>query len=238
MSRRLRGHTWLFASHIAMAALAAASCGDGTEPGEAPVHYQFALAAFGGDTTAERARSYDCFLYGFFDIPQPVPASGTVRFPVKVERRLFERRGNHDETTRADSSIAEGVVEYTGLGDDSLQFVLSAGPYTVNLGPGELAPFPPPEYAATGLAAPMCRWHKIPRCSPTASIRASRYQVPGDGPNCSRLSSESQHRLTSACSWRALHVEGTLHSAQTEKSPAADARSVRRTRAGHEEILR
>jgi hypothetical protein len=77
-----------------------------------------------------------------------------VRFPVKVERRLFERFGNHDETTRADSSIAEGVLEYTGLGDDSLQFVLAAGPYTVSLGPGGLAPNPPPEYAGDWTCGP------------------------------------------------------------------------------------
>jgi hypothetical protein len=77
-----------------------------------------------------------------------------VRFPVKVERRVFERRGNHDETTRADSSIAEGVLEYTGLGDGSLQFVLAAGPYTVSLGPGELAPFPPPEYEGEWTCGP------------------------------------------------------------------------------------
>jgi hypothetical protein len=154
MSQRLRRNTWLFTSHFAMAALAVVSCGDGTGPGEASVHYQFALAAFGGDTTAERARSYDCFVYGFFEIPRPLPVNGTVRFPVKVERRLFERRGNHDEATRADSSIAEGVLEYTGLGDDSLEFVLAAGPYTVSLGPGGLAPSRPPEYAGQWTCGP------------------------------------------------------------------------------------
>jgi hypothetical protein len=150
------GNTWRFASHLAVAVAAAVSCGDGrTEPDhDIPVRYQFALAAFGGDTTPERARSYDCLVYGYFEIPEPVPASGTVRFPVKVERRLFERRGNHDALTRADSSIAEGVLQYTGLGDDSLQFVLAAGPYTATLGPGELAPYPPPEYAGDWTCGP------------------------------------------------------------------------------------
>ena len=61
--------------------------------------------------------------------------SGTVRFPVYLEH-LFETRGEHFETTSADTSIAEAVLDYIGLGDDSLQFVLGAGSYTVSLGPG------------------------------------------------------------------------------------------------------
>src|SRR6476469_965651 len=101
--QRLSGTIWVAASQLAFAGITA-GCGNGTGPNEGPVHYQFALAAFGGDTTPERARSYDCLLYGFFDIPRPVPASGTVRFPVRVERRLFESRGTHNEMTHADSS--------------------------------------------------------------------------------------------------------------------------------------
>jgi hypothetical protein len=93
-------------------------------------------------------------LYGFFDIPRPVSATGTVRFPVRVERRLSESRGNHYEMTRADSSIAEAVLEYTGLGRESLQFALTAGPYMVSLGPGGLAPNPPPEYAGDWTCGP------------------------------------------------------------------------------------
>jgi hypothetical protein len=154
MSQSLRRHTWVSISRVAMLALTAAGCGEGTGPREAPVHYQFALAAFGGDTTAERARSYDCMVYGFFDIPRPVPASGTVRFPVQVQRSLYEQRGSHVELTRADSSIAEAVLEYTGIGDDSLQLVLAAGPYTVSLGPGGLAPSSPLEYAGEWTCGP------------------------------------------------------------------------------------
>jgi hypothetical protein len=154
ISNRHGRNPWLVAAQLAMAALTVAGCSDRTEPGAFPVQYQFALAAFGGDTTAERARSYDCLLYGYFDIPQPVPANGTVQFPVTVERRLYERRGKHDEMTRADSSIAEAVLEYTGLGDISLRFVLAAGPYTVSLGPGALAGFPPQEYSGDWTCGP------------------------------------------------------------------------------------
>lgn len=124
-------------------------CGDGTGPDIPPatVQYQFALAAFGGDTTPERARAYDCFLYGFFEVPVPVAPDGIVRFPITVERRWFETRGSHSEATLADSSISEGVLEYTGLGQDSLRFALAAGPYNISLGPGVLVPDPPPEYS-------------------------------------------------------------------------------------------
>jgi hypothetical protein len=144
---------WLVAAQLAMAALTLAGCSDRTEPGAFPVQYQFAMAAFGGDTTAERARAYDCLLYGYFDILPPVPSSGTVQFPVTVERRLFERRGKHDESTRADTSITQAVLQYTGLGDHGLQFTLAAGSYTVNLGPGAFAAFPP-EYSGDWTCGP------------------------------------------------------------------------------------
>ena len=151
--QRRSGNIWRVASHLAIAGVAA-GCGDGTGPNQGPAHYQFALAAFGGDTTTDRARSYDCSLSGFFELPRPVPASGTVRFPVRVQRRLFESRGTHNEMTEADSSIAEAVLEFTGLGDDSLRFALAAGPYTVSLGPGGLASNPPPEYTGDWTCSP------------------------------------------------------------------------------------
>jgi hypothetical protein len=146
--------SWLVASCLAVVGLGGAGCGDPVRPGDTPVHYQFALAAFGGDTTAERARSYDCVLYGFFDLPQPVAPNATARFPVKVERRLFESRGSHNEMTRADTSIAEAVLDYSGLGEDSLSFVLTAGPYTVSLGPGGVPASEPYEYAGEWTCGP------------------------------------------------------------------------------------
>jgi len=121
-------------------------CGNGTEPGNGPAQYQFALEAFGGDTTAERARAYDCFVYGFFQVPQPVVSSGVARFPLRVERRLFESSGRHAESTLADSTIAEAVLEYSGLGEGMLSFVLTAGQYTTTLGPGASTPGFPTEY--------------------------------------------------------------------------------------------
>jgi len=156
MWERCKCRVWRLASHLGAVSVAAAGCGDGSGPDDPPstVHYQFALAAFGGDTTPERARAYDCFLYGFFDLPLSAPANGTVRLPIRVERRLFETRGSHSESTLADSTIGEGVLEYTGLGEDSLQFVLTAGPYSASLGPGGLVPNPPPEYAGEWTCGP------------------------------------------------------------------------------------
>ena len=78
------------------------------------VHYQFALVASGADTTPDRIRGYDCVVAGFFQLPKPIPVSGTARFPVVVTRHLQEQRGNRFETTSADSSISEAVLEYTG----------------------------------------------------------------------------------------------------------------------------
>lgn len=146
---------WHPLSHLASIGFLATAC-DGTGPDIPPatVHYQFALAAFGGDTTPERVRAYDCVVYGFFDVPRPVTTAGTVRFPLRVERRLFETRGNHAENTRADSTITEGVLAYTGMDRDSLRFTLVAGPYAVSLGPGGLAPHPPPEYSAAWTCGP------------------------------------------------------------------------------------
>lgn len=107
-------------------ALAAAGCGTGPDGKGDTVHYQFALAAFGGDTTAERARSYDCIVTGSFQLSSPVPVSGTAHFPITVTRRLGEQRGAHSETTSA---------------------TLGAGPYVVALGPGAGVPTQQGEYA-------------------------------------------------------------------------------------------
>jgi hypothetical protein len=64
--------------------------------------------------------------------------SGSVRFPVKIERRLYERRGVHQEATQADSSVTEAVLVCAGLGEPTLEIGLTAGPYEVNLGSGAL----------------------------------------------------------------------------------------------------
>ena len=83
-------------------------------------------------------RSHDCFVFGFFELPRTAPSSGSVRFPVKIERRLYERRGVHQEATQADSSVTEAVLVYAGLGEPTLEIGLTAGPYEVNLGSGAL----------------------------------------------------------------------------------------------------
>ena len=150
---RLSRHP-LGARAICLVALSA--CGDGSGPGEdrESVQYQFALAAFGVDSTEERERTYDCLLYGFFAVPTPVMSEGTVRFPITVERHMGERRGDHQEATSADSVIGEGVLEYSGLGGDSLAFTLAAGPYSVTLGPGGVDPSQPGEYSGAWTCGP------------------------------------------------------------------------------------
>jgi hypothetical protein len=139
---------------LVAAVVIAIGCGNGTGPGGDRVQYQFSLAAFGGDTTAELVRGYDCSLYGTFDLPRPLAADSTVTFPVRVERRLFETRGSHIELTSADTSIAEAMVNYTGLGEDSLQFLLVAGPYSVTLGPGGFTAGNPIEYSGEWSCSP------------------------------------------------------------------------------------
>ena len=78
---------------------------------------------------------------------------GIVRFPITIQRYMEERSGTHVESTMADSSITEAVLEYSGLGSDSLSFTLGPGSYTVTLGPGG----PEPELRARVLR-PMDLW--------------------------------------------------------------------------------
>jgi|SRR5215213_5107700 len=139
---------------LVAAVVLGAGCGNGTGPGGNQVQYQFGLSAFGSDTTVERVRGYECFLYGFFNLPLPLAADSLVRFPITVQRRLFETRGTHTEVTSADTAIAEATLSYTGLGEDSLQFLLSAGAYTVTLGPGGFAPGNPTEYSSEWSCSP------------------------------------------------------------------------------------
>ena len=102
--------------------------------------YQFYMMAFGADTTAERVRSYDCVVTGNFTVDTPVGSSGTVHFPLFISRTLSERRGNHQAITRADSVIGEAELVYTGLGERTVSFTLTAGPYTVAPAPGDNVP--------------------------------------------------------------------------------------------------
>ena len=137
MHHYLKNKTRLLATPLALAMVLA---GCGSDPNDGPVQYQIGLSAFGSDTTDEGVRHHGgCQVYGSFEIARPVPASGTIRFPVRVQRDLHEMRGKHSESTNADSTIAEGVLDYVGLGDDSLRFTLGAGPYTATLGPGAFA---------------------------------------------------------------------------------------------------
>ena len=135
--------------------IAAVSGCNGTGPGESNlVPYQFSMSAIAGDTTPERIRTYYCSVFGFFTVEKPVAREGTVRFPVMVQRYLDERRGSHVESTMADSSFAEAVLEYSGLGGDSLSFTLGAGSYTVTLGPGGTKPDYAPEYSGPWTCGP------------------------------------------------------------------------------------
>lgn len=135
--------------------IAAVSGCNGTKPGESDtVQYQFALAAVGADTTPARIRSFYCSVFGFFMVDKPVAREGTVRFPLTVQRYMDERSGTHVESTMADSSITEAVLQYSGLGGDSLSFTLGAGSYTVTLGPGGTKPDYVPEYSGQWTCGP------------------------------------------------------------------------------------
>jgi hypothetical protein len=134
---------------------AAVSGCNGTEPGESDaVQYQFALAAVAGDTTPERIRLFSCQVFGYFMVDKPVAREGTVRFPLTIQRYMDERQGTHVESTMADSSITEAVLEYSGLGGDSLSFTLGIGSYTVTLGPGGTKPNYGPEYSGPWTCGP------------------------------------------------------------------------------------
>jgi hypothetical protein len=135
--------------------VATVSACNGTDPGESDtVQYQFALAAFSADTTPERIRSFYCSVFGFFMVDKPVAQEGIVRFPLTIQRYMEERRGTHVESTMADSSITEAVLEYSGLGGDSLSFTLGAASYSVTLGPGGTKPNYEPEYSGLWTCGP------------------------------------------------------------------------------------
>jgi hypothetical protein len=129
--------------------------GCGTDPSRSDVvHYQVALSASGGDSTADRVRTVDCVIGGFFDVASSDLDSGVAHFPVSASRSLIERSGSHFEQTSADTTLADAVLNYTGLGSGSPTFTFGAGAYTVTLGPGAPVPTEPGEYAGVWSCGP------------------------------------------------------------------------------------
>jgi hypothetical protein len=109
--------------------------GCGTDPTKSDaILYQFALLGTRTDSTTDRIRDFFCAIDGHFDVPSS-QSSGTVQFPVRVVRILSERSGTHNEQTSADTTISAAVMDYAGLGSDSLRFTFGAASYTVALGP-------------------------------------------------------------------------------------------------------
>jgi hypothetical protein len=133
----------------ALLALAGGCAGGGTEPAEErPTSYQFALAAFGTDTTPEGVRDYECVLGGYFTLPTPLPDAGTAVFPVRAWRALRERHGTqHYEQTTTDTTIEAATLEFTGLRTATVRLRLRAGPYAADLAAGREAAGAPREHA-------------------------------------------------------------------------------------------
>lgn len=123
---------------LSLFSLLALTAGCGTGPDDDPtIFYQFTMTAFASDTTSERVRSHECFVYGSFGVSRPLPPSGTAQLQnLTVNRRLTEASGTHYETTYADSAITDATLQFTGLSGDSLSLTLNAGSYVTTLGPG------------------------------------------------------------------------------------------------------
>lgn len=110
--------------------------GCGTDPNRPDVSYFFNMNASAADTTAEGIRTFSCSVYGSFQLANPAPANGTVSFGADIGRTLQLQNGQHFESTLADTSISEAVLEYSGLGSSTLSFTFGAGDYTVSPPPG------------------------------------------------------------------------------------------------------
>ena len=106
-----------------------AGCNDPEDPTIAA--YQVYFQAFGGDTTPQRARTYDCVVTGHFTVPLPLEPSGTVLLDLLIARSLSDQSGNHQELTRADTMVSQAELAYDGLGEDNLSFSLTAGSYNL-----------------------------------------------------------------------------------------------------------
>ena len=115
--------------------LVMALSGCGTGPGEREFfQYYLSLTAFARDTALGGTRTHECTASAFFDVQKAQLPEGTVRFPLTIHRGLIDQQGSHVEMTSADTSIAEVVLQYAGLGEDSLSFTLGAGSYTLTVG--------------------------------------------------------------------------------------------------------
>jgi hypothetical protein len=120
----------------------------------ATLGYFLSMNASISDTTPERIRTFNCGVSASFHLPNPAPASGTVRFSASVTRTVDEQGGRHFETTRADTTYPEAVLDYSGLGDDSLGFTLGAGAYTVSPDSGGVSRVEPDTYIGTWNCGP------------------------------------------------------------------------------------
>jgi hypothetical protein len=105
------------------------ACSDPDDP--TIVSYQVFFLAVGGDTTAQRARTYDCVINASFAVPLPVEPNGTVQLPLTINRSLIDHSGDHQEFTSADTLMDDAVLAYDGLGEDNLSISLTLGPYTL-----------------------------------------------------------------------------------------------------------
>lgn len=128
-------------------------CGTGPDH-PATLGYFLNMNASISDTTPERIRTFTCGVSGSFQLPNPAPASGTVRFAASVTRTVDEQGGRHFETTRADTTYTDAVLAYSGLGDDSLGFTLGAGAYTVSPDSGGLSQVEPDTYFGSWSCGP------------------------------------------------------------------------------------
>jgi hypothetical protein len=129
------------------------ACGTGPDH-PATLGYFLSMNASTSDTTPERIRSFNCSVSGSFRLPNPAPASGTVRFGASVTRTVDEQSGRHFETTRADTTYSAAVLFYSGLGDDTLGFTLGAGAYTVSPESGGASQVEPGTYLGTWSCGP------------------------------------------------------------------------------------
>jgi hypothetical protein len=140
-------------SCLALGIIALMGCGTGPDDPDL-VFYTFDLTASARDSTADRIRVTDCALSGSFTLARPVPLSGTVRFSVSITRSLDEHQATFGEFITADTSVSEAVLDYTGLGDDTLQFTFGAGNYMVTPAAGATSPFNPTMYSADWSCGP------------------------------------------------------------------------------------
>ena len=128
--------------------------GCGTDPNRPDLSYFVFMNASAEDTTAEGIRTFNCTVSGSFQLSNPAPADGSVTFGASLGRNLQLRNGQHFESTLADTSVADAVLQYSGLGSSTISFTLGAGPYTINPSPGEAAVGDPSTYTGAWSCGP------------------------------------------------------------------------------------